>query len=224
MDHAVHVALAHARDLLPVVGVERALPSHASVVHQDGDGPQLRFGAHDHGFDGGGLGDVCCHRDSSSAGGHNLSSHHPGRIGMRRIVHAYGDATSREEPRRCSADATGAARHYRYLLAPYHQAALFSRRISVSCRTGQVWLPRHTAELLSSTALGAGPFLLGSTGTKCSCNRRVPCSAIIYLRSSLGPDLSSGPLLLMRRVPPIAGHAKGGFAPCRQPRASSCRA
>ena len=28
MDHAVHVYLAHARDLLRVVGVQRALPAH----------------------------------------------------------------------------------------------------------------------------------------------------------------------------------------------------
>src|SRR5262249_42951109 len=44
MDHAVHVYLAHARDLLPVVGVQCALPSHAGVVHQDGHRTQFCFG------------------------------------------------------------------------------------------------------------------------------------------------------------------------------------
>ena len=114
------------------------------------------------------LGDICRHRDSSSAGRRNLSGHRLGRIGMHGIVHAYGGATLREEPRRCSADAAGAARHDRYLLAPFHQGALVSRSISISCRTAQLWLLRHTAELLSSAALVAGPFLPRSTGTKCS--------------------------------------------------------
>ena len=52
MDHALDIYLAHARDLLPVVGIQRALPSHAGVVHQDGDRTQLCFGVGDHRLDG----------------------------------------------------------------------------------------------------------------------------------------------------------------------------
>jgi hypothetical protein len=47
MDYAVHVDVAHARDLLPVVGVQRALPTHACVVHQDGHWAEFRLGVGD---------------------------------------------------------------------------------------------------------------------------------------------------------------------------------
>ena len=120
MDHALHVYSAHARDLLPVVGVQRALPSHASVVHQDGHRTQLCFSAGDHRLDRGRLGDVCRHRDSSSARGRNFGDHRLGRIGMHGIVHAHGGTTLRQKPRRCSAEAAGAARHHRHLVAPFH--------------------------------------------------------------------------------------------------------
>jgi len=78
MDHALHVNLAHSRDLLSVIGVQRALPSHASVVHQDRHRPQLCFGAGDHRLDRGGL--------------RNVRRQYLGRVRMRSIVHAYGGA------------------------------------------------------------------------------------------------------------------------------------
>ena len=45
LDHALDVYLTHARDLLPVVRVQRAPPSHTSIVHQDRHRTQLCFGA-----------------------------------------------------------------------------------------------------------------------------------------------------------------------------------
>src|ERR1700687_3660440 len=46
-----------------------------------------------------------------------------GRIRTRNIVHAYGGAALRQEPRRRSAEAAGAAGHHRYLVAPFHGVA-----------------------------------------------------------------------------------------------------
>jgi len=132
MDHALDVYLAHARDLLPVVGVQRALPSHASVVHQDRHRTQLCFGAADHRLDCGDLRDVRRHRDRPPARGGNLSDQRLGRIAMRSIVHAYGGAASRQEPRRCSAEAAGAARHHRHLVAPFHHVP--SSKAGSACR------------------------------------------------------------------------------------------
>ena len=94
---------AHARDLLPVVGVQRALPSHARVVHQDRHRTQLCFCAGHHGFNRGGLRNVRRHRDPPPTRGRNLSNQCLGRVRMRSIVHAYGGAALRQEPRRCSA-------------------------------------------------------------------------------------------------------------------------
>jgi len=53
MDYAIHINPAHARDLLLLIGVQRALPSHAGAVHQDGHRTQFRFGAGDYRLDRG---------------------------------------------------------------------------------------------------------------------------------------------------------------------------
>jgi hypothetical protein len=127
MNHAIHVDLAHARDLLPVVGVERALPRDAGVVHQDGHRTQLCFGELDHRLDRGRVGDVRRDRDGPSARGGDLGDQRLSGIGMRGVVHAHGGSALGEQPRRCPAEAAPSARHHRHLVAPFHHVAFHSR-------------------------------------------------------------------------------------------------
>ena len=83
-------------------------------------------------LDRGGLGDVRRYRDRPPTRGRNRSDQRLGRIAMRSIVHAYGGAALREEPRRCSAEAAGTARHHRHLVAPFHHIP--SSKAGSACR------------------------------------------------------------------------------------------
>jgi hypothetical protein len=112
--------LAHARDLLPIVGIQPALLSDASAVHQDGQRTQLCLGAGEHRLDRGRGRDVCSHRDSPSTRGRNLRDHRLGRIG--RAQHSSRTRRRHVAPGAAPllGRAAGAARH---LVATFHNVA-----------------------------------------------------------------------------------------------------
>jgi hypothetical protein len=51
---------------------------------------------------------------------------------MLSIVHAYGGAALCQEPRRCTAEAAGAAGHHRHLVTPFHRVP--SSKAGSPCR------------------------------------------------------------------------------------------
>jgi|GraSoi2013_100cm_1033763.scaffolds.fasta_scaffold61898_2 hypothetical protein len=112
LDCAALEERAHAGNDLPVVCAE-------NLVHQDRHRTQLGFGAVDHRLDCGDLRDVRRHRDRRPPAA-AISAISASAAWSCSIVHAYGGAALRQEPRRCSAEAAGAARHHRHLGAPFH--------------------------------------------------------------------------------------------------------
>src|SRR6266852_5757360 len=119
-----------------------------------------------------GLRDVRRRCDRPPARGRNLGDQGLGRVRMRSIVHAYGGAALRQLPGRCSADATGGARHDRHLVAPLHHFPLRKGYLvgNIRCSYG---VPGHMTYGLLGSALASLGYpcimLLASAPTIITC-------------------------------------------------------
>ena len=140
-----------------------------ALFNQDRHRTQLCFGAGNHRLNRNGLRNVRRHCDRPPTRGRNLNNQCLGRIRMRSIVHAYRGAALCQEPRRCSAEAAGAASHHRHLVAPFHHVP--------SSKAGSPCRPAGYSQRLSRR--GARESSPGSRGlTRRRTETVIPCKSI----------------------------------------------
>ena len=81
----------------------------------------------------------------------NLGNQRLSRIGLHGIVHAHCGAVLCQEQRCCSADAAGAARHHRHLVAPFSR---HSNLVGAQDARLYAWSINCTARAQSCTLIG----------------------------------------------------------------------